>query len=157
MQAVRSLTKQHLQAAVEDVTEAIGDISSAALSTIGKVASAGVSAVGDTASALLVQPLKAIGKMAKSATTPVSSTFVTSSFRSVSAIQVFPTEGTPGVSARLSSRLSFNLNTIPAVHQIGKHQIPLEFFPLGINHLIPESRGRVVILHHILLSHPLLL
>lgn len=144
---------------MEDVTEAIGDISSAALSTIGKVASAGVSAVGDTASALLVQPLKAIGKMAKSATTPVSSPSVTSSdvFRSVSAIQVFPTEGTPGVSARLSSRLSFNLNTIPAVHQIGKHQIPLEFFPLGIHHLIPESRGRVVILHHILLSHPPLL
>lgn len=98
------------QSAVDDVTEAIGDISSAALSTIGKVASAGVSAVGDTASALLVKPLKAIGKMAKSATTPaVASSDV---FPSVSASQVFPSES-PGISSRLSSPSSYNPNTLP--------------------------------------------
>ena len=56
------------QSAVEDRTEALQDITSSAVSAMGKVASSGLDAIGKTASTLFVQPLKAIGKAAKSAT-----------------------------------------------------------------------------------------
>lgn len=105
------------QCAVEDVTEAIGDILSAALSAMGKVASAGVSAVGNTASTLLVQPLKAIGKMTKSATSEtVASSDV---FPSVSTHQVFPSSNPnqSRLSQLSSSRVLSQANLIPSQYQ----------------------------------------
>lgn len=85
-QEQQNISKQiENQSAVEDITEAIGDLTSSAVSAMGKVASSGVDAIGKTASTLFVQPLKAIGKAAKSATVksvdifPPRQTMVTSS------------------------------------------------------------------------------
>lgn len=79
---------------------------------MGKVASNGVSALGNTASTLLVQPLKSIGKMAKSAAE--GSLQSSDVFPSVTASQVLPS-GSPSIASRLSARpdLYRNSNTIP--------------------------------------------
>ena len=86
------------QSAVEDITEAIGNIASSAVSAMGKVASSGVDAIGKTASTLFVQSLKAIRKAAKSATSSQQPSTVTSA-------DIFPPQ--PSQPSRLrSSQLS---------------------------------------------------
>lgn len=94
---------------MEDITEAIGDITSSAVSAMGKVASSGVETIGKTASTLLVQPLKAIGKAAKSVTSGQQSSssniYQAQPPQTITSADIFPAQ--PSQPSRLrSSRLS---------------------------------------------------
>ena len=100
-QEQQNISKQiENQSAVEDITEAIGDLTSSAVSAMGKVASSGVDAIGKTASTLFVQPLKAIGKAAKSATKVKSKDIFPPRQTMVTSSDIFPSQASQLRSSR---------------------------------------------------------